>query len=136
MDIHSRIDKMTQDLDNLITKAELWQLIFDESCVSIACFDDAMRFFLVNKAFCQLTGFSKEHIIGEKLKLVLPYDMRKTHSKYESDFKSNPQKKMNRHGLSPELIDINGKKIPINIDLSYIDYLENRYYISFIREKK
>lgn len=135
MNILDRILDVEEQLESLLIRAELWQFIFDEYPIAIACFDDKMNFFLVNHEFILLTGFNRDSIIGEKLKVVIPPQYRKSHSKYEANYKNNPQKRMNFHGISPQLIDVNGKIIDVNIDISYIDYQDKIYYIAFIKRK-
>ncbi len=133
MNLLGRVEDLSDQLNLLIEKAELWQLLFDECPMAVAAFDHSMTFFLVNNTFTLLTGFSKQEVIGEKIKLVLPMDQRKPHSKYEKEFIKNPIKKIDRHGLSPTILDKSGQEIPIQIDLSFINYDSKIYYVAFMR---
>lgn len=134
MDLSHRVDKLATDLERLIEKAELWQLLFDESPDAIALFDSNRRFFLVNNAFCELTGFSKEEIINQKLVMVLPPEFRRAHKKYELEFIKNPEKKVNRHGLAPRILTRDGLEVNVDIDLSFFYYDDRPYYTAFIRK--
>lgn len=134
MDLSHRVDKLATDLERLIEKAELWQLLFDESPDAIALFDSNRRFFLVNNSFCELTGFSKEEIVNQKLAIVLPTEFRRAHKKYELEFIKNPEKKVNRHGLTPKILTRDGLEVNVDIDLSFFHYDDRPYYTAFIRK--
>jgi PAS domain S-box-containing protein len=134
MDILGRVEKIESDLDDLISKAELWQLIFDQSPFAMACFDQNMNFSVVNREFCNLTGYSTMQLIGKNIGIVIPSGYRKLHILEEKKFISHPQRKVNRHGLNPYLLKKNGGKIHVHIDLSYLNYKSSIYPIAFIRK--
>jgi len=123
---------MSVDLERLVQKAEIWQLLFDECPIAIAVFSADMKFFLINPAFTDISGHSSD-IIDRDIKEVIPLHYRRSHKKMEKQYASNPQKKVNRHGLSPYLLTKNGIEVPIDIDLSYIRYDSKIYYVAFIR---
>lgn len=134
MGLFDRVEQLSQNLESLIEKAELWQLLFDESPDAIALFDQHMRFFLVNKAFCDLTGFSKEEIGNQKISIILPSQFRKMHKQMEKEFAANPSKKINRHGLAPNILTRDGIEIDVAIDLSFFYYQNRPFYTAFIRK--
>lgn len=123
---------MALDLDRLIEKAEIWQLLFDECPWGVAVFNSNMKFFLINSAFTEMTGHTVD-ILGRDLREVLPPRYKRAHKKHEREFASNPQKKTNRHGLTPFILKSDGQELPVDIDLSYIKYDGAIYYVAFIR---
>jgi PAS domain S-box-containing protein len=132
MDIKNRVNRMALDLERLVEKAEIWQLLFDECPLGVAVFDSNVKFFLINHAFTEMTGYSTD-ILGKDLKEVLPSRFRRLHKKSEKQFASKPEKKTNRHGLNPSILRSDGQELPVDIDLSYIKYDGAIYYVSFIR---
>jgi len=132
MNIEDRVNRMSFDLERLIERAEIWQLLFDECPLGVAVFNANMKFFLINNAFTEMTGYTTE-ILGRDIKEVLPDRFRRIHKKAEKEFAANPQKKTNRHGLSPSILRIDGTELLIDIDLSYIKYDGSVYYVAFIR---
>lgn len=132
MDIENRVNRMALDLERLVEKAEIWQLLFDECPLGVAVFNSDMKFFLINHAFTEMTGYSAE-ILGRSLREILPSRFIKPHRKAEKIFAANPMKKTNRHGLTPFLLKKDGEELPIDIDLSYIKYDGAIYYVAFIR---
>lgn len=133
MDIIDRVNRMAIDLEKLVQKAEIWQALFDECPIAISVFTSDMKFYLVNDAFTELTGYTKQEITDEPLSKVIPSTSRRMHKKVEKEFIANPQKKVNRHGLSPLIRLKSGENLPVGIDLSYIRYDSKVYYVSFIR---
>lgn len=133
MELYNRVEELSKNLEALIEKAELWQLLFDESPDAIAVFDSNMRFFLVNDEFCNITGFSKDEITNQKLSLVLAPELRRIHKRYERQFSVNPEKRTNRHGWKPSILTRSGEEIHVNIDLSYFHYDGRTFYTAFIR---
>lgn len=123
---------MSVDLERLVQRAEIWQLLFDECPLGIAVFDYSMKFFLINHAFTEMTGYTTD-ILGMDLKEILPVKARRAHRKAEKQYAANPEKKTNRHGLTPLLIKEDGQELLVDIDLSYIKYDSAIYYVAFIR---
>lgn len=132
MNIEDRVKRMSFDLEKLIEKAEIWQLLFDECPLGIAVFDANMKFFLINNAFTEMTGHTTE-LLGKDVKEVIPYRFKRLHKKAEKEFAARPEKKTNRHGLTPSIMKIDGTELLIDIDLSYIKYDGSIYYVAFIR---
>lgn len=132
MDIENRVNRMALDLERLVKRAEIWQLLFDECPLGVAVFNSNMKFFLVNHEFTNMTGHSVD-ILGKDLKDVLPQGFRRAHRKFEKEFSSKPEKKVNRHGLNPSILKSNGEELPVDIDLSYVKYDGAIYYVAFIR---
>jgi PAS domain S-box-containing protein len=134
MELSARIEQLAQNLESLIEKAELWQMLFDESPDAIALFDSRMRFFLVNKKFCELTGFARDEITNQKLSIVLPAEYRRVHKSYEKKYANNPTTLTNRHGVAPKILTRDGEPILVDIDLSYFVYDGRKFYTAFIRK--
>lgn len=132
MDIENRVNRMAFDLERLIEKAEIWQLLFDECPLGVAVFDSGVRFFLINNAFTEMTGYTTD-ILGKDIKEIIPVRLRKSHKKSEKQFISRPEKKVNRHGLTPLILKSDGQELPVDIDLSFIKYDSSIYYVAFIR---
>jgi len=135
MVLFDKVEELSERIESLILKAELWQFLFDESPDGIALFDDKMRFFMVNREFCAITSFESEDLIGRRIDLVLPRRNRREHRWFEKEFKANPQKKFDRHGLDPYINDKFGNEIPVDIDLSYFKHDGVTYYITFVRRR-
>lgn len=123
---------MALDLERLVERAEIWQLLFDECPWGVAVFNSSMKFFLINHAFTEMTGHDTD-ILGNDVKEVLPVRFRRAHKKSEKEFAKDPQKKTNRHGLSPFILRSDGQELAVDIDLSYIKYDGGIYYVAFIR---
>lgn len=132
MNIEDRINRMSIDLERLVEKAEIWQSLFDECPIAIAVFTANLRFFLINPAFTEISGYGQE-VLGKDIREVIPSRFRKLHKKVEKEYASNPEKKVNRHGLEPFLLRKDGTEVAVDIDLSYIQYDSKVYYVAFIR---
>lgn len=133
MDIIQNIEEIESKLDSLIEKAEVWQKIFDESPLAIAVFTAEVKFYLVNKAFCELTNFEPEELYDQKISLVLPARLRRMHKQKEKEFVAHPQKKVNRHGLTPVICNKQREEILVDIDLSFFINDNKIYYTAFIK---
>lgn len=135
MNIEDRVNRMSIDLEKLVEKAEIWQMLFDECPIAVAVFTANMKFFLINPAFTDMSGHSME-IMGKDIKEVIPSRFRRLHRKVEKEYASNPEKKVNRHGLEPYLLKADETEMKVDIDLSFIQYDSKIYYVAFIREIK
>lgn len=123
---------MAVDLEILVRKAEIWQLLFDECPLGVAVFTADMKFYLINSEFTEITGHSVD-ILGKDIKEVIPSRFRRAHRKFEKNYASNPEKKVNRHGLEPFILRRDNTEIPVDVALSYIQYDAKVYYVAFIR---
>ena len=132
--IANKMDQLVENLESLIEKAELWQLVFDECPVPIAVITSNSKFFLVNNSFCELTNFTKDEVIGENISIVIPQDKRKIHKTLEKKFMLNPTKRVIRHGENnPFILTKERAAIEVTIDLSYITYNGGLYMTTYIR---
>lgn len=132
MDMANRIDQMAIDLEKFVKRAEIWQLLFDECPLGVAVFNSSMKFFLINHAFTEMTGYTTD-ILGKDIKTILPERFRRSHRRSEKQYAEKPEKKTNRHGLTPFLLKSDDEEMPVDIDLSYIKYDSAIYYVAFIR---
>lgn len=123
---------MSIDLERLVQKAEIWQLLFDECPIGVAVFNADMKFFLINPAFMDISGHSLD-LLDKDIREVIPVRYRRVHRKMEKQYASDPQKKVNRHGLTPYILTKDNEEIAIDIDLSYIRYDSKVYYVAFIK---
>lgn len=134
MDIIGNIEDIERRLDSLIEKAEVWQKIFDEAPIAIAVFTGEMEFFLINNCFSELTGFTADELYGINISIVIPAKFKRMHKKEEKKFIANPEKKTNRHGLSPTICRKDRTEVPVYIDLSYFSNDNRVYYVAFLRQ--
>jgi PAS domain S-box-containing protein len=132
-DLFGRIEQISDNLDRLIEKAQLWQSIVDECPLGIAVFTANMQFFVVNATFKEISKYTDQEIIGKKLNMILPKELVRMHHTKEKEFASNPERKINRHGLSPKLLTKTGESIDVGIDLSYIEHDGKVYYVAFVK---
>ena len=132
MNIEDRVNRMSIDLEKLVQKAEIWQLLFDECPIGVVVFTANMKFFLINPAFTEMSGYSID-VLGKDIKEIIPSRFRKFHRKMEKQYADSPEKKVNRHGLEPYLLKSDGTEMKVVIDLSYIQYNAKIYYVAFIR---
>lgn len=134
MGILERIEQLSKNLDSIVEKAELWQLLFDECPDAIVVFHSNLSIFLANKEFCILSGYDLDELLNKKVSNFLPHRFRKVHKQYEKSFYADPQKKVNRHGVHPKLLTKAGYEIPIDIDLSFFYHAHECYFTAFIRK--
>lgn len=127
------MNQLVENLESLVEKAELWQLVFDECPVPIAVITYNSKFFLVNNSFCELTNFTKDEVLGENISLVIPENKRKLHKSLEKKYLLSPTKRVIRHGDNPVLLTKERSKIEVTIDLSYITYDGKLYMTTYIR---
>lgn len=132
--IIERVEQIEDNLSKLLNKAEIWQLLFDECPVAIACFDSSMNFHIVNTEFVNLTGFQQKELIGKNMSMVIPPKFKNSHKDFEKSYVLNPQKLSNRHG-TPTILNKKKKEILVDIDLSFFDHMDKKYYIAFLRRK-
>lgn len=133
MNIEDRVNRMSMDLDKFVERASIWQSLFDECPFAVAVFNSEMKFYMINQSFTDLTQFTPEELMGNKIQMVLSNDFKKIHKKYENQYSSKPVKKVNRHGLAPTILTKYSGAIKVDIDLSFIIYDSKIYYVSFIR---
>lgn len=127
------LDGLVEKIDTFVERAEIWQLLFDECPLSVAVFNSSYKFYMVNHAFTISTGFSPEEILGKDIKFIIPSRFRRLHKSKEKEFSKNPEKKVNRHGLEPYLLHKDGSEVPIDIDVSFLEYSGKIYYIAFFK---
>lgn len=133
MDMMENIEGIERRLDSIIEKAGVWQKIFDEAPWAIAVFTAEMNFFLVNKQFCEITGYEDEELYERNLSLVLRPKDRRMHKREEKKFALHPEQKIHREGLSPYIYTKSKESVAVDIALSYFINDSKVYYVAFLR---
>lgn len=125
MPFSDKIEELSQRLDNLLEKAEIWQMIFDTSPIPAAIVSEDMSFFMVNEGFLELTGFTKAEIISEDISVVVPKYFRRRHRRVEGSEKDcRGQSILSKHR----------EEIPVELSMTSFEYESRKYYSIFIRK--
>lgn len=135
MNISEKAEELSNKLDNLIVRAELWQLLFDECPIAVIVLNIELRFFMVNETFCQLSGYTKSEILGESVGKIIPLGRRKEYKKFEKEFLNNPKTLDHKEAVNTMLTK-DSREVLVSAYISPFVYDGKKYHAIFMGEKK
>lgn len=106
-----------------------FEAIFDNAAVGIFLIDDEGYFFEVNKAFCDMIGFSEEQLLTMSCDEISHPDDKKLHVEFFHDLACG---KTDKYSLEKRFIDVEGEIVWVRITFSAIrdNYEEFLYSIA------
>jgi PAS domain S-box-containing protein len=118
-------DKHTQDFEAL----------FNHATIGILAVDDAGHITMVNPFLLTQFGYQDEdELIGKKVEILIPQNLRHKHVKNREGFYKNPQHRP--MGLGMELLALKkgGTQFPVEISLSYYTKKGEHYAFAFVTD--
>jgi PAS domain S-box-containing protein len=100
----------------------------------VLAIDEQGRIVLANKMTERLFGYSPEELVGERLEILLPEELRRRHAQHRVDYFSRPRARP--MGLGMDLVGRrkDGTEFPIEVSLSYIDTGKGMLAVSFVSD--
>jgi PAS domain S-box-containing protein len=103
-----------------LDQSELFRITIEQASVAITIQDEQHRLVAVNQAYCDLTGYSKEDVIGkDPLEFALAGDNHDTALQHREAATALPgQDGSVRFTIFRELIHRNGRRIPVRLEVA------------------
>ncbi len=117
-----------------IDEIDLIKSTFDECGESIIIINEIGHIVKVNQATKRIFGYSPDEMIGESIQMLIPQEYKKSHPHRISGFLKDPVKRIMGQGKDLYGINKQGKKIPLEVGLSYLEKNGERFGIAFITD--
>ncbi|MDP9230560.1 MAG: PAS domain-containing sensor histidine kinase [Bacteroidota bacterium] len=106
--------------------------LFENATEGFVITNSKGNIFLVNPSACRMFGYKEEELIGQKIEILIPSQLKKGHVVLRDDFYEDPKNRVMGHGR-----DLNGEKkggenFPVEVSLSTYVRDNERYVIAFI----
>lgn len=89
---------------------------------------------LVNQQICKIFGYEKDELIGEKIELLVPDEIKKDHPMLRNNYLKNPEPRGMGTGRDLFGKRKDGKMIPVEIGLRPLVTREGRFVVSSIAD--
>lgn len=96
--------------------------------------NDSGRIILINKKMSELTGYTKQEVMGQELNIFIPEPIHEKHNSKVKDFFINPRIRPMGIGLDLEARRKDQSSFPVEISLSYLDTESGRLAIAFLTD--
>ena len=128
------IQKKIRSTAGLLQENDTVKTLLESLAEGVVIINDKGRIVLINKRFSEMSGYSKEEVLGESLNLFINNNLHERHNKHIKDFFENPR--VRPMGIG---IELNAKKkdntiYPVEISLSHLETESEVLGIAFITD--
>lgn len=116
----------------MIQLSVLKDAIFEASAEAMVISNSQGEMIEANKRCLDLFGYTKDELIGQKVEILIPTHLRKSHVKYRDGFHKHPQNRPMGTGMSLFGVTKSGKNLPIAVSLGHANIEGENFVIAFI----
>ncbi len=122
------------DITERKAAAERFSALLESAPDAMIVSDETGNIVLVNSQAEVLFGYSREELIGKKIDMLVPEDIREVHPDYRAKFYADPKRlsmgfRSDFYGIAKD-----GRKIPMDIGLSPIETAEGLLVVASARD--
>jgi two-component system, LuxR family, sensor kinase FixL len=124
LEIHSRLEESEARLQAILESCNAGVITIDEKGIIQSFNSSAERIF----------GYRKQEVIGENVKLLMPYHHREKHDDYIKDYLETNEQKIIGKGREEHGLRKDGTIFPIHLSISEIKWKKNRIFSGIITD--
>lgn len=106
--------------------------LFENATEGIILTNNKADIVLVNPAACRMFGYSEEELVGQRIEVLLPQQLRAGHVTQRDAFYQHPQNREMGSGRDLKGQRKGGDNFPVEVSLSAYKQNDNQYVIAFI----
>lgn len=99
---------------------DIYKLIFETSTEGILVCNREGEIKLMNDSIVKLFGYEREELVGQKVELLLPKEIKRKHESHLEGYSQVPKRKQMGAGRDLFGIKKNGEKLPLEISLNHM----------------
>ncbi len=111
---------------------EQFRLVVESAPSAMLLANERGEIVMINKQTETLFGYSSEELLGEKIELLLPKQMKEKHQSLRHTYHLNPQKRAMGAGRDLYAMHKDGTEIPVEIGLTPIEKDEGNFVLASI----
>jgi PAS domain S-box-containing protein len=114
--------------------ANIFQLLFESSTEGVILCDKTGKIVLCNEQMSNMFRYTQNELIGEKVELLIPKNVKEKHIKHRAKYSEAPTKRRMGTGRDLRGICKDGCELPIEISLNHITLEDDAYVIALITD--
>ncbi|MEZ5740483.1 MAG: PAS domain S-box protein [Burkholderiaceae bacterium] len=112
------LDEISERERLLLSQSEMFRVTIEQSPLPMSIQDHRFRFVMVNRAYCEFTGYSQAELIGrDAVDFLHPSDVSGTLHEQRKLVTAHGLQQLSRFSLRRELIHRNGRRLPYRIEV-------------------
>ncbi|MGB1039514.1 MAG: PAS domain-containing sensor histidine kinase [Flavobacteriales bacterium] len=113
---------------NKFSHIDIYKLIFETSTEGILVCDREGRIRMLNDSLLTLFGYEREELLGNKMEILLPNNLKKSHVNLRDGYSKKPERKQMGAGRDLFGLKKNGDKLPVEISLNHMT-IEGEFFV-------
>ena len=106
-------------MDEIYRKTEMYKHLIENATEGILVSDEKGVIKIVNQSIVDLFGYTQEELLGEKIEILIPNELKKKHKSHVSGYVKKPEKKVMGSGRDLFGRKKDGTTIPVEISLNH-----------------
>ncbi len=111
-----------------------FEAIFQHAAIGVILVNNVREIILANDYTETLFGYKKEDMVGQKLDMLIPSNLRKKHIDLQNNYMQKPSTRPMGADLDLKAQRKNGSLFPVEISLSYLNDNNQAYFVAFIND--
>jgi len=119
---------------NTLSQQE-FEALFDNAAIGIVTTDPHGEIVMINQFALQQFGYEREELIGQKIEILIPARVRKSHVGHRDNYNNNnPHSRPMGIGLDLSAQKKDGTEFPVEVSLSLYRTTEGQFSIAFVND--
>lgn len=93
-------------------------LVFNATPGALLMVNQEDKIELVNKTLCELFGYDRDELIGQRIEILIPYKFWQNHGQHREGYNKKPEKRTMAERADLHAHTKDGRKFPVEIDLN------------------
>jgi PAS domain S-box-containing protein len=121
-------------VEQLEESQDISRELLETATQGILLIDIEERIVRANEAACKMFGYTRPELVGKKLGMLVPANIRKMHSRHVAGYFDKPRRRAMGVGMDLTARSKDGSQIPVEISLSHVLMDGNPLAVAFISD--
>jgi PAS domain S-box-containing protein len=111
-----------------------FKALFEHSSIGIIISSEQGTIERVNSFASRMFGYELDELVGKKIEVLLPLEIRDKHIEYRKQYVANPRPRAMGSNLNLMAAKKNGQLVPVEVSLTFFEAEGKRQIVSFVND--
>ncbi|MFZ6053337.1 PAS domain-containing sensor histidine kinase [Halocola ammonii] len=111
-----------------------FEAVFKYATIGIVVVDEKGEINMINPNAQEIFGYSQKELLGEKMEILLPKNLKAKHEGHRENYFLNPHARAMGIGLDLKAVRKNGQEFPVEISLGHYEIKGQKRAVAFVSD--